>query len=238
MKTLIALLLFAVFVPLAHSQSAAEEYRAERFREAAELYDRQIESGERNAPLFYNAGNAWYRAGDLGRAILNYERALALEPAHPEARANLQLARDKASALELTRTRADKWIGRIQPSHYTLAAAVAFWVAAFAFAALWLGRRRSRPLVALAAAALLIFAAALAALYRLETGTRGAARAIVTGEKIEARLATADNAGSVLALPPGSEIAILSTRGEWSYAALPNNLRGWIPAASAERVRL
>jgi hypothetical protein len=41
-----------------------------------------------------------------------------------------------------------------------------------------------------------------------------------------------------LALPVGSEIKILSTRGDWIYAALPNNLRGWIPAKNAERVRL
>ena len=44
------------------------------------------------------------------------------------------------------------------------------------------------------------------ALYSLETGSKGRALAIVTGKEIEARLATADNANSVLALPPGSEI--------------------------------
>ena len=42
----------------------------------------------------------------------------------------------------------------------------------------------------------------------------------------------------LMALPPGSAIRILSTRGDWSYAALPNDLRGWIPAQNAERVRL
>jgi hypothetical protein len=39
-------------------------------------------------------------------------------------------------------------------------------------------------------------------------------------------------------LPPGSEVKVLSTRGDWVYAALPNNLRGWIPAKDAEPVRL
>ena len=62
--------------------------------------------------------------------------------------------------------------------------------------------------------------------------------ASVIGKNIEARLATADNASSILALPPGSEIKVLSERGDWIYAALPNDLRGWIPAKSAERVRL
>jgi hypothetical protein len=60
----------------------------------------------------------------------------------------------------------------------------------------------------------------------------------VTGKNVQARLATADNASSVLALPPGSEIKVLSERGDWIYAALPNDLLGWIPAKSAERVRL
>jgi len=60
----------------------------------------------------------------------------------------------------------------------------------------------------------------------------------VTGKDVQARLATADTANSVLALPAGSEIKVLSTRGDWIYAALPNNLRGWIPAKNAERVRL
>jgi len=54
---------------------------------------------ERN--LFYDLGNAYFRTGDFGHAILNYERALALERHHPEATANLQIARDEAHALEL-----------------------------------------------------------------------------------------------------------------------------------------
>ena len=60
----------------------------------------------------------------------------------------------------------------------------------------------------------------------------------MTRKNIQARLATAESAGAVLLLPPGSEVKILSTRGDWCYAALPNDLRGWIPAQSAERVRL
>ena len=77
-----------------------------------------------------------------------------------------------------------------------------------------------------------------AAVYGLGIGRRGRALAIVTSANIQARVATADNASSVLALPAGSEIKILSTRGDWIYAFLPNDLRGWIPVGSAQRVRL
>ena len=61
---------------------------------------------------------------------------------------------------------------------------------------------------------------------------------MITGKEVEARLATADTAKSILVLPAGSEIEILSDRGDWIYAALPNDQRGWIPASSAQRVRL
>jgi hypothetical protein len=83
-----------------------------------------------------------------------------------------------------------------------------------------------------------IFAIAIWASYQLGHGKNGRGLAIVTGENVEARLATADNANRVLTLPAGSEIKIVSQRGDWIYAALPNNLRGWMPANSAEQVRL
>ena len=200
--------------------------------------DQALQSGEATAALFYNLGNAWFRAGDFGRAILNYERALALEPQHPEADANRRLAHDKARALDLPMNWWDRLTARAAPKHYTIAAAIGFWVAAFALAALLMSRRRSAKLVGALVVSLIVLAVSAAALYSLETGRKGNAVAVVVAPKIEARLATADNARTVLILPPGSKIKILSTRGDWIYAALPNDLRGWIPAQSAERVRL
>src|SRR4051794_31580274 len=81
--------------------TANEQYAAGNFAEAARSYEELVRSGETSAALFYNLANAYYRAGDSGHAILNYQRALALEPHHPEAEANLRLVRDKARALEL-----------------------------------------------------------------------------------------------------------------------------------------
>ena len=218
---------------------ANAEYSAGNFRAAAEQYQAAVEAGTRNAALFYNLGNAWYRAGDSGQAILNYERALALQPQHPEAHANLRLAQDKARALELRPKWWDEPIARATPNQFSIALAVSFWVAAFCFAGWMLAERRQSPLLlVLFILALMVIGVSVAALCALETGRGGSAFAIVTGEKIEARVATADNAGSVLVLPPGSEIKIISTRGDWIYAALPNDLRGWLPVGSAQRVRL
>ncbi len=217
---------------------ANEDYSAGRFQEAVDGYQNLVNSGQSSANLFYDLGNAWFRLGNFGESILNYERALALDPHHPEAAPNLGLVRDEARALELKRSGLERYIEAGTSTQYSIAAAIAFWFALFGAARLFFLRRRSVSLVLLIIFSTVVCAGAVYALYSLETGSKGRDLAIVTGKNIEARLATADNAKSVLALPPGSEIKILSQRGDWVYAALPNDLRGWIPANGARRVRM
>lgn len=217
---------------------ANQEYAAGHFKEAIGNYEAIVRSGEYSANLFYDLGNAYFREKDSGNAVLNYERALALEPHHPETQANLGIVREEARALELTPDLPERYLRFATMNQYAIAAAIALWFGLFGIARLIFARRRSSGAIALSSLSLSIFAAAIFGACWLENGNKGRALAIVTGNGVEARLATADNARSVLALPPGSEIKILSIRGDWIYAALPNNLRGWIPAKSAQQVQL
>src|SRR5215831_20923693 len=96
----------SVFAQLdADFTKANEEFAQGHFKEAIAAYEALVRAGHWNANLFYDLGNAYFRTRDFGRAILNYERALALDNHHPEATANLQIARDEARALELQPTR-------------------------------------------------------------------------------------------------------------------------------------
>ncbi len=224
--------------PDADFTKATQEYAQGHFKEAISGYEALVRAGQFSATVFYDLGNAYFRSGDFGRAILNYERALALERHHPEATANLEIARDEARALELQQSWPERYLQFSSVNQYIIAAAAAFWLAAFALVTLIFARRRSATLVALLIFCLMLSGVAIYAAYTLERGPNGSALAIVTGKNVQARLATADTANSVLALPPGSEVKILSARGDWIYAALPNNLRGWIPAKDAQQVRL
>jgi tetratricopeptide (TPR) repeat protein len=217
---------------------ANQEYAQGHFTEAISGYEALVRAGQWSANLFYDLGNAYFRTGDFGHAILNYERALALERHHPETTANLQIARDEARALELQQSHPERYLQFASINQYCIAAAIAFWLAIFALVSLIFARRRSSTLIAMVIFCLLISAVAIYAAYALRTGTNGSDLAIVTGKDVQARLATADTANSVLALPAGSEIKILSTRGDWTYAWLPHDLHGWIPAKDAEQVRL
>ena len=226
------------------AQSEAEFAKANQnfvqghFTEAITGYESLVRAGQWNANLFYDLGNAYFRTHDFGRAILNYQRAIALDNHHPEATANLQIARDEARALELRPTKLERYLQFASIDQYSIAAAVALWLGLFGIVALIFARRRSAALLSLSILCLLVCGMAVWAIHTLDNGSEGRGLAIVTGNDVQARLATADTANSVLALPAGSEIKILSTRGDWMYAALPNDLRGWIQAKNAEPVRL
>jgi tetratricopeptide (TPR) repeat protein len=220
-------------------EMANDAFRDSRFQEATEKYEALVGAGHMSSTLFYNLGNAWFRLGNVGKAILNYERAIALDPHHPEAKANLALARDEARALELQRNGTERWLGNVTTSQCTVVASIGAWLALFVAVHVYFSQRRQmfRNILLIMFLCGVSAGAAFVA-YTIETGSHGLGLAIVTAKNVEARVATADNAKGVLSLPPGSQIKILKERGDWTYAALPNGLQGWIPANSAERVRI
>src|SRR6059058_6491953 len=162
----------AVFLAMSlFAQSDAEFMRANQayaqghFKEAIDGYEALVRSGRWNANLFYDLGNAYFRTSDFGRAILNYERALALERHHPEATANLQIVRDEAHALEMQQSWPERYLQFASSNQYSIAAAVAFWVGVFCIVRLIFGRRRSAATIALSILSLFIFAIATLAVY-------------------------------------------------------------------------
>ena len=74
---------------------ANQAYKVGDFQEAIEEYLRLIRSGYGGGQIYYNLGNAYFRAGQLGRAILEYERAQLLIPRDPDLNFNLSHARDQ-----------------------------------------------------------------------------------------------------------------------------------------------
>ena len=62
------------------------------YRESADLLESIVADGYRNGAVYYNLGNAYFRAGEYGRAILNYRKAKPYRPRDPYLKANLAQA--------------------------------------------------------------------------------------------------------------------------------------------------
>lgn len=74
-------------------EKALAEYQENNFREALDIFEKLIASGFSSYKLYYNAGNAAFKAGDIPLAILNYEKASLLKPLDKDVRYNLEIAR-------------------------------------------------------------------------------------------------------------------------------------------------
>lgn len=64
----------------------------EDYRESARTFESVLSGGFQNGAVYYNLGNAWYRAGEYGRAILNYRKAQLFRPRDSYLNANLEQA--------------------------------------------------------------------------------------------------------------------------------------------------
>lgn len=66
------------------------------YEKAAVYYEKIVTDGNiKNGRLFYNTGNAYFRSGDIGRAILNYLKARQYIPDDKNLLQNLEYARSK-----------------------------------------------------------------------------------------------------------------------------------------------
>ncbi|NCA80919.1 MAG: tetratricopeptide repeat protein, partial [Sphingobacteriia bacterium] len=76
-------------------QQAADLYAAQSYEKAADVYASVLKTNVVSPELYYNYANACYKSGQLGQAILNYERALVLRPNYEDAKFNLAFVNAK-----------------------------------------------------------------------------------------------------------------------------------------------
>ena len=99
-KGAMALLLFAALPFAASAQSEYQDslwnaanaaYAEGRWMDAASDYELISSMGLESAPLYCNTGDAYFKDGNIPKAILYYERALKIDPSYADARYNLEL---------------------------------------------------------------------------------------------------------------------------------------------------
>lgn len=235
---LTVLALFASALPLRAATEADEafaaanrDFEAGKFAEASAAYLDLAKAGHISSELYFNLGTASYRLGKTGEAVLWMRRALVVEPAMPEVRQSLEFLSGKIGYLEFTGGRVARFVARLPATFSKWVVAVALWTGVIALG-LAFSIERLRPnrsaLVTLAIVlGMVAFVASRVGHYR---ATRVAVEnfATITAEGADALTAPAPESKSVIKLPPGSEVRILRQSGQWHYAEIPGDLRGWI----------
>jgi len=223
---------------------ANEQYRAGRFNEAVQSYEEVATQGWVSPSVFYNLGNAYYRMGRVGPAMLAYERALKLDPSDEDARHNLRLLSlrtiDRIEPLpELFIVEWIREFGTVVSPTSMNAVFAASWVVLFlSLGALYLTSSatfmRVFRIVVLAAFGVVVLSGASLLLYRWADTSEHTA--IVMEQTVTVKSSPDNESVDAFVIHEGLKVRITDAVGEWVRIALPDGKVGWVLQTTAERI--
>ncbi len=219
-------------------------FKNKEYDKAITTYEVLVEQGYKSADLEYNLGNAWYRKGSIGQAVLHYERALVLDNRHEQAAKNLAFLRSRINAeIEpLPDFFLTKWW---KSARMTLGStsmgllAMLLWWAGFAGLSIWvIGKTRQqkkRGLIAgitLLIISVLPFALSISRLmYEKNTG-----QAILIQKTAILRTGPEEGSQEVQTISEGTKLKRHTQLEGWWQVSLENGEIGWLPESSMERI--
>lgn len=209
---------------------------------AIDCYQEIIDHGNEGAILYYNLGNAYFKAKQTADALLWYERALRLDPSNEDIKhnityVNLQIT-DKIEVLpELFIVR---WWNGLSKSMtvtgWAVMAVVFGAIFALSIALMLASRRRWLSVTAVA----LAFISLLIAIFSLIFASKEAKRyvnqpeAIVMQSVVNAKGTPNESGTSLFVIHEGLKVAVTDRVGTWVEIKLPNGEKGWVEASSIE----
>lgn len=217
-------------------------YEEGNYAEAVEIYEELRRQGVESGVLHYNLGNAYIKQGELGKAILSYERARRSMPGDEDTRANLDYAYGLVAEApeELSLPAYLAWAVNVYqslaPDTLAIAVSLGFLAGGVATSVLLVGgapRARWIAVYTLVLAAGLALVAGGALAGKLYTKSHRT-DAIVVAARTDVRSGPGDSQPQLVEVHEGLKVRVLGSREEWLQVSLPNGVTGWIRIADVE----
>lgn len=224
--------------------AANDLYNKGQYEPALESFYAIILNGFESADLYYNMGNAAYRSNSIGHAILYYEKALKLEPAHDDARHNLDfVSRYRLDAFEevpvlFMRT----WIigfVHLFPEQTWSILAMFFFVLVLSGLLIYLFSRRMamKKLGFIGGlATLVIFLIALFAAINRHRDIINPDAGIILAPSVVVRSSPSDSGTELFILHEGTKVEVNEEVSGWQNIKLVDGREGWILKADFESI--
>jgi tetratricopeptide (TPR) repeat protein len=215
-----------------------QSYEEGEFDQAIKDYQEIVNLGVKNFKVFYNLGNAYFRQNQLGKAILNYRKALALKPRDEDANANLSFVKlftlDKIEEQKINpiANMLHRFLDLWSIDEFAMFASF-FYTSTMILGILMLfrGSRRYLRIGFITFLILMvIFATSLFAKIYFESLDYG----VVIAAEVEVRSGPGDNYILQFTGHEGLEFRVDGKSEGWLRISLPNGIRGWIPEEAVE----
>ena len=207
--------------------AANQLYGEGKFAEAASAYQNLIRSGRISDALYFNLGNAFYKAGEIGRAIAAYRQAEQIAPRDPDLRANLRFVREQVQGPTHVPDRWHRWLGRLTVNEWTALTTAALWLCLLALAVIQFRpplKRAFRNLALCGGVAVLALAICLTAVLTARAG----ATAIVVAPEAPVRNGPFDEFQNTFTAHDGAEFLVVDQKNDWFQVSADNGKTGWI----------
>ena len=221
-------------------RSANALYQGRHYQQAAEKYE-QISASIQNGVVYYNLGNAYFRLGNRGKAILNYERAKRLMPRDKDTNFNLKIAKARnLDQFDLLRPPSGFSLpyGALHPSEIVWAGLVPYWIAAVSLITIQFTQNRHFQRVLRYVALIGCFAWMFSLLLLgLKIREINVPYAIVIANEVTVR-SEPDLGSETIALPlhEGIKIQLQEERNDWVKIYLPDENSGWLAVEAIEKI--
>jgi len=225
-------------------KQANELYAKGNYQIAAKQYE-EILSIQGVAPeLYYNLGNTYFKMNEVGRSILNYERALRLSPSFEDAQINLELAQQKVvDNINQTPTFfIGRWVNdmiKILTSNQWIVISFGLFlvclVSAFLFVFGYSQRLRKSSFYS---GVVLLFLSLICLVFSgvQKNQMTNHRDAIIMSGVVIVKSSPDESGTDLFQLHEGTKVSVKSTLGGWSEIKLRNGSIGWVEQVNIEKI--
>ena len=216
-------------------------YNESQYDTALIIYERIAEEGYVSAPLLYNIGNTYFKMRNYPMAILNYEKALKLEPNNDDIKQNLAIANalitDKIEPMPVFfLTRWWRNTGNLLSANGWAKASLKFFCIFLILMFLYfttrsIGIRKATFFTSIIV--LLLFVCSLIFASQKHKYTKEQNEAIVMTPTITVKSSPSSSGVDLFVLHEGTKVEIIDNTDSWDKIKIADGSVGWMPSSSS-----
>lgn len=219
-------------------------YNAEQYQTAVEAYEAILAQGEESFEVYYNLGNAYFRTGELGQAILYYERAALLKPNNSDVRENLDFcyARTEDKIEMMPQFFLVRWWNSINqcltPRGWMWATLFILLLTAATLAYFLLSHNYFSRKRSLIATLIMTFLLLLTVINAANSVIRASSsrEAIITAPLTVVKSSPSENSVDKFLLHEGTKVRLRDEMDGWTKIAIADGNNGWMPTDDLTKI--